>query len=115
MVKESWSNDKAKREENRKKEIRNQRIKLFHELKKTPAFTTVSILSVFDPITKEATDLATMANGDTYKGKRKDLERMVSTALMQKVDNILGLRVIVFFNFNFTPNQTGKVLNVIKV
>ena len=36
-----------------------------------------------------------MANGDTYKGKRGDLERMVSTALMQKVDNLLGLRVTI--------------------
>ena len=97
MVKETWSDDKAKREANRRKEIRLQRIRLFNELKKTPAFQTASILSVFDPITKEPTDLATMANGDTYKGKRKDMERMVSTALMQEVDKLLGLRVTLLF------------------
>ena len=97
MVKDSWSVDKENAEEKRRKAIRAERVRQFNILRRSPAFTTVSILSVFDQITKEATDLVTMKNGDTYKAKRKEVEKIISTAITQKVDELLGLRVTVLF------------------
>ena len=99
MVKDSWSVDKENAEEKRRKAIRAERVRQFNILRRSPAFTTVSILSVFDQITKEATDLVTMKNGDTYKAKRKEVEKIISTAITQKVDEILGLRVTILFRF----------------
>ena len=97
MVKDSWSVDKENAEEKRRKAIRAERVRQFNILRRSPAFTTVSIFSVFDQITKEATDLVTMKNGDTYKAKRKEVEKIISTAITQKVDELLGLRVTVLF------------------
>ena len=97
MVKDSWSVDKENAEEKRRKAIRAERVRQFNILRRSPAFTIVSIFSVFDQITKEATDLVTMKNGDTYKAKRKEVEKIISTAITQKVDELLGLRVTVLF------------------
>ena len=97
MVKDSWSVDKENAEEKRRKAIRAERVRQFNILRRSPPFTTVSIFSVFDQITKEATDLVTMKNGDTYKAKRKEVEKIISTAITQKVDELLGLRVTVLF------------------
>ena len=99
MVKESWSIDKENAEEKWKRGIRAERVRQFNILRRSPAFTTVSNFSEFDLITKEAVDLVTMQNGDQYKAKRKEVERVISTAITHQVDIILGLRVIILFLF----------------
>ena len=99
MVKESWSIDKENAEEKWRRGIRAERVRHFNILRRSPAFTTVSIFSEFDLITKEAVDLVTMQNGDQYKAKRKEVERVISTAITHRVDIILGLRVTFLFLF----------------
>jgi len=93
MVKESWSIDKQKAEKAKREQIKAERIRHFNIIKNSPAFTVVRILSLFDIITRAPKDIVTMQNGDTYKGPRADVEKLISLNITQKVDEILGLKV----------------------
>jgi hypothetical protein len=103
MVKQSWSTDKAKANKIKKEQIKTERLRQFGLLKNTPAFTAVTIVSVFNPVTREPKDTITMQNGDTYTGPRKDVEKLISLIITEKVDELLGFRVKVSFFVTLNP------------
>ena len=91
MVKESWSDDKKRQEIEKANQITTERIRQFNVLRKTPPFTVVRVVSVFQVNEGAPFDTVTMQNGDVYKGLRNNVEKEIVHLIRERVDRLLGL------------------------
>jgi hypothetical protein len=91
MVKEQWSSEKKKNEEQRLQDRQDQRDIEFEKLYKTPAFTPHLITTVMDTTTGKRVTSVTMKNGDVYFGDQDELVNIITKKATDIVDNLFNI------------------------